>query len=187
MPRKSSTPQTEEQMVVSESKRIDNKLHGGKRAGLTSLSKMIQDDLSTIEAISLVNGSLETIKERTIEYLQVCSSVGTMPSILGLARCLGHSRQSLYKFLNEHPQTPIAKFLEIVRDSISEMLDSAALTNCVNPVAAIFVLKSIYQRIDRAELTINRGTATYDGDEDAVTLEELRAKYMQSIPAPEDD
>ena len=68
------------------------------------------------------------------------------------------------------------------------MLDSAALTNSVNPVAAIFVLKSIYQRIDRAELhltTANR--RIYSGDEDALTLEELRAKYMQSIPSESED
>jgi hypothetical protein len=185
MPRKSSKqPMNKEEMIAMESKRSGNKLYddGTRKANLATLSNRIHHDLSIDrEKIKLVGGDLEIVKAQTLAYVRSCEAACVLPSFIGLSRALGHSRTSLYRFLELHPDTQIAEFLEIAKDAIADALDSAALDYSVNTIAAIFVLKSIHDRIDRAELRLtppipdNRLKATE-------TVEQIQAKYLLCSP-----
>jgi len=173
-------PQTFDEMVESESKRAGNKLYddGSRKANLAALSSRMHDDLSVErEKIQLVNGDLETIKKKALEYIKSCAAVGVLPSFIGLCRGLGHTRSSLYRFLELHPGTQVAEFLEIVRDSIADMLDTAMLDYNVNTIAAIFILKSIHDRIDRAELRLQPAPPV-DPAGPVLSHEEIIAKYL---------
>ena len=171
---------TEDEIMSLEGEKLNNKLHKGRMVGLTPLSDQIQNDLSSEEEIISLD-ELGPVKEKTMQYFKACEKAGTLPSVLGLSRSLGHSRQSLYLFLDRKPHSQVAHFLQIVRDAISEMLDAAALSNSVNSIVAIFIQKSIHQRIDRSEVFL-KTQQLHAPDDPVLSHDEIVQKYL-----PEDD
>ena len=178
----SSEQMKAEQMEKQNSRiyKIEADEHRGSE--LSQLTARIRDELSgEIEKIQLVNGDIQKVKHQVLLYFDACTETGTLPSIIGLSRALGYSRAGLYKYLETYHGTPIAEYLEIVRHGISDALDSASLYNNVNSIVAIFIQKSIHQRIDRAELVVSQ--PTNDNPLGAlIDEEELRRRYLGAVP-----
>jgi len=144
-------------MYRMEKAKRGNRLYNdeSRRASISAISGRMTEELSRdVEKIQLINGDLDVIKSIAITYVSACARAGTLPTFIGLSRSLGHSRTHVYRFLEKHAHTPIAEFLEIVRDSIAEALDEAALNDSVNYIHAIFILKSIHDRVDKSELRL---------------------------------
>ena len=155
-----------------------------RREELSKLASRMRKELIEVEKIELTTISVSDLKRLVSDYLLACERSGTLPSILGLCRSMGYSRSALYKYLNTHAHTKNAEFLEIAKDTMAEMLDVAALQNLVNPIVSIFILKSIFERTDKAELLIRPlqpesplGPPMTPEEEEA-----LYAKYRAAIP-----
>lgn len=96
---------------------------------------------------------LQDVQRRALKYLEDCKASKTIPTTSGLAvYSLGMSRQNLNLYLRTHPDTPTAQFLQQVKDVFADTLETAALTNNINTIMAIFVLKNDHDRADRVEI-----------------------------------
>lgn len=97
--------------------------------------------------------NLEDVQQRCMRYLLECQSAQALPSVGGLAVfALGVSRQSLNGYMRTHPQTETTQFLQQMKDVFADTLETAALTNNINTIMAIFVLKNDHDRADRVEI-----------------------------------
>lgn len=86
----------------------------------------------------------ELVKERTILYLKACEASSSFPSVAGLARSMGLSRQALYDCVWRRSPPSTAEWLELCRDSFSDILAEASLRNDCNNITAIFLQKALY-------------------------------------------
>ena len=158
MPRKPQPPMDESELTSMQTEKRNSQFYrtqSGKhrQKELSALVGRVQSELRDApERIALVSGDLAAVKAQVYRYIDSCIKAGTMPSVQGTARSLGHTRQSLYKFLETHSNSEIALFLEMARDACSEALDTAALANDINPIVSIFIQKSLFGRREGLEL-----------------------------------
>lgn len=95
---------------------------------------------------------VETVKRRTILYLKACETASNFPSVAGLARSMGLSRQALYDCIWRKAPPETARWLELFRDSCSDMLAEASLRNDCNGVVSIFLQKALYNLRETVEI-----------------------------------
>lgn len=95
---------------------------------------------------------VETVKHRTILYLKACETASNFPSVAGLARSMGLSRQALYDCIWRKAPPETARWLELFRDSCSDMLAEASLRNDCNNITAIFLQKALYGLREAVEI-----------------------------------
>ena len=73
---------------------------------LVGLSFDQMSELATSEHISLTD--ITALKTRSLIYLKACEENAVFPSMLGLARSLGYSRQELINWQTKHQGTETA-------------------------------------------------------------------------------
>jgi|GEM_PF-6895506 len=125
---------------------------------------------------------VEAVKRQTMAYLTACEKAGSLPSIQGLARSLGYSRQAIYDTIESRTRPETADFLDLCRDMFSDMLSQAALSNNVNFTYAIFIQKAIHQLRESVEI-IARPAAPLGENVDTSTIAE---RYRKSLPVAYD-
>lgn len=138
-----------------------------------------QELVETVERGKIPLDDADAVKRQTMAYLAACEKAGSLPSIQGLARSLGYSRQALYDVMESRNRPETADFLELCRDMFSDMLSQAALSNNVNFTYAIFIQKAIHQLRESVEI-IARPAAPLGESVNASTLAE---KYRAALPA----
>lgn len=111
-------------------------------------------EAATAEAVSLKD--LETVKARTVLYLKACEESSSFPSVAGLARSMGLSRQALYDCIQRNSPVETAAWLEIVRDAFSDLLSEAALRNNCNNITAIFLQKAQFGLRESVEIVARK-------------------------------
>lgn len=137
---------------------------------------------ATAEPVSLRD--LPDIQKRTMAYLSACQEASSIPSLQGLARALGLSRQAVYDCLQRESPAEAARWLGMFRDCCSDILQESSLRNDCNSIVAIFIQKSQYQWRESLEIVTTpalpmgedvdvvelqkriEGSVVYDGDED---------------------
>ena len=144
--RGNNTPaQTFPQMVEAgtEQKR-QSKLYKAESAQFVDerLSALVGKTAAEAKPVSLAD--TELVKERTILYLKACEASSSFPSVAGLARSMGLSRQALYDCVWRRSPPSTAEWLELCRDSFSDILAEASLRNDCNNITAIFLQKALY-------------------------------------------
>lgn len=92
------------------------------------------------------------VKAQAMLYLKACEQVGAFPSIVGLSRALGYTRRALYREIDERSFPDTANFLELFRDTCSDILSESALANNANTIAAIFIQKAVYGLRESVEI-----------------------------------
>ena len=95
---------------------------------------------------------LPEVIESTKEYLVFCQEQGIMPSMRRLANWYGYSFRQLYNHINN--ETPTGQFLEKINDAIKDNLEQAALTNAVNNISAMFLLKSQHNYVEATKVIV---------------------------------
>lgn len=98
----------------------------------------------------------DAVKTRTVLYLKSCEVSSSFPSIAGLARSMGLSRQALYDTINRNSPKDTAEWLELCRDAFSDLLSEAALRNNCNGVVSIFLQKALYNLRESVEIVAKR-------------------------------
>ena len=57
---------------------------------------------------------------------------------------MGHTRESLYKYMERHPDTETGKLLVQLHDLFSNILAENGLRGTANNITAIFLLKALF-------------------------------------------
>lgn len=132
-------------------------------------------EIATAEPISLADTG--KVKERTMLYLKACEESACFPSVVGLARSMGLSRQTLYDCIWRRSPAATAAWLEMCRDAFSDILGESALRNNCNSIVSIFLQKAVYGLRESVEIVAK--TETPLGDQ--VDQASLEARILGSV------
>ena len=124
-------------------------------------------DISASPEVSLRN--VEEVKRRTILYMKACEEACVFPSIMGLSRSMGLSRQAVYDCMWRKSPPDTAAWLELCRDTFSDILSES---NC-NSIVSIFLQKAVYGLRESVEV-VARSEPTQG---EYPSYEEIAAKY----------
>jgi len=144
---------------------------------LSALVKRSAQQLAQADKRKIPLSDTEAVKAQAMLYLEVCGKAGAFPSIVGLSRALEYSRSSIYREIDERSFPATADYLELFRDTCSDILSESALTNNCNAIAAIFIQKSIYQLRESVEI-VAKVDNPLGGDPDPERLK----KYIDALP-----
>ena len=121
---------------------------------------------------------LADVRRRTERYLRACAESGTFPSVLGLANFgLGISRRTLNHHLQTHPDSASSQFLEVAKDTIANIVSTAALGKNADSVMSIFLMKNLNGFTDTVQIEPVQQPIL--GRQ--MTAEEIQAKYQDLI------
>ena len=129
----------------------------------------------TGERVSLDN--TEMVKALTEKYLVVCSKTATLPTMSGLARVLGYTRDGIRWHMKNKPSSKTTEWLELFRDLCSDLLAQNALVGSVHPVVSIFLEKACYGLRDNITIETISNDDKYNNEPTAEELIE-RAKIL---------
>lgn len=114
---------------------------------------------------------IEMLKTITKAYIATCADTSSFPSMSGLARALGTSRQALYWWIHNKPTTETAKWLVTCHDTFSDIIAETALRNNCNPVYAIFIQKAMFGLRDN--------TPEYQSNQDEIMNDERQSELNE--------
>ena len=154
-------------------------------------------------AIDQARGALKTAKKKgrvdlkdvdalhkaADDYMCACKLSGTIPTMLGFAPSIGHSRQNVYEFILRNSRTESARFLDSLRSAWAAIFQQLAMTRVCSEPVAIFALKNAGQGMaDKTDVdmavTNNSRNAWYEDEE--LSQDELMAR-MKAYLGPEYD
>lgn len=180
----------DEMIEAGEQQRKTSKLYKAEASRFVDgqLSSLIEktttelQEAATTAPVSL--SDINTVKARTILYLRACQEASCFPSISGLARSMGLSRQALYDVMWRRSPSATAAWLEVCRDTFSDILAESALRNNANSITAIFLQKALYGLRETNEFVIKSEQNMELSDENRAELQQtLMEKYAE---LPED-
>lgn len=124
----------------------------------------------------------EDIRKRTIEYLQLCVDDGIKPNLTGYALALGTNRQGLERIftsrtVEQGALDELDRGIAMIEDVMLELM----LDQKINPVTAIFLLKTQFNYREESTLNIRAERS------DTVDEQALRERYMTVIEAEVED
>lgn len=108
-----------------------------------------------MESLTHVPCDLDNIADvvkYTQEYFEFCGGLGMMPSKRGLANWMGYSLSALETRVKNNSKT--GRFIDQICDAVKNNLEQAALTNAVNNISAIFILKSQYGYVETQKVVV---------------------------------
>ena len=148
-----------------------------KREALTAAINQQQELLARAQERGRVDlNDIDQVKAATHEYLESCKAAGVVPSMLGLAPAMGHSRSGVYRYISRH-NTETAQFLDSLRSSWAAIVQQMGMTRACSEPVSIFILKNAGQGMtDR--LDISAQTAPPD-EERQMTREELEQWFLE--------
>lgn len=117
---------------------------------------------------------------RTEEYFKGCEISGTFPSVMGLcAKGFGCTRDRLNAWIADHPETPTAQYIGIVKEMIADVLTNASLRNKANVAQTIFQLKNHFGHSDEVKVlkTLREDPLAMG----ASSQKEILERYRQSV------
>ena len=100
--------------------------------------------------------------------------------MMGLcAMALGTYREKLNAWCENHPETPTAMYMKIVKELMADVLTNASLRNKANVAQTIFQLKNHFNHSDEVKVT-------KVADEDPLMIgttsqKEILERYKQSV------
>lgn len=134
--------------------------------------------------------NVEKVKQVTETYMQSCSNIGLLPSMEGLAACLGCSRVWLYKFIATNPDSPTSRYLDRLRLSWASIRMALCERGVLEPGGALFVLKNSHLGMSDHPEDIQPD----QGEEerrpswaDRLSDEEYLERLLKGIEEPDDD
>lgn len=181
----------------------------GGPAETQSIRKEVVQDLVTVQSGLMLKRLTERVPlsdpgrltEAVEQYVSVCKEHGLIPSIQGLAAVCGCSRVFLYRYLNEHPDSPSGIILERCRAGFMAIRQAAVDRGCAAETQGIFLAKNSGQGYEEsyvltpvprndplADLDIEGARARLFGNDPAYREreEKRRAQLIESIPVEDD-
>lgn len=132
--------------------------------------------LSTFSRIDRTDA--EQVRNRTIEYLEMCVNDGMKPNLTGYALALGTNRQGLQQmFLSRNTDHETLEALDRGIAMVENVMLELMLDQKINPVTAIFLLKNHFAYSDQTDIKIQAERV------DTVDEQALEDKYRTVIEA----
>ena len=186
-----------EEMIAEQQKTKASRVYKADKADKAKSLEIVSDaisksvanalcELKNAEKVSRVSlDDTETVVSMTEKYLLVCSKTATLPTMSGLARVLGYTRNALYWHIkNKRDKT--SEWLETFRDLCSDLLSQNALMGNVQPIVSIFLQKAQYGLKD----TVTLETVPYSDDRYSTDtgddMEKIMERYRLLIEAEDD-
>lgn len=133
---------------------------------LTVASQQPKVDLDDIDAV----------KSRTESFFAACEAASVLPTFLSLAVSYGYTREGLYKYLRNNSHTETAQYIELVRESLADIMISASLTRTTDSATSIFALKNLHGFADKIEVA---PLSTPDPQGPLISQEDLEARFAE--------
>lgn len=179
-----NSPQTKEEMALEARASRQTKVYAGRGETIAyndgKISALVSDLADGLSNIAYTNENerirlkdSEAVKKITIIYVKACAENASLPTMSGLAKAIGCSRQSLYDHMQRYPDDETTAWLADFSDSCAECMMQAALSGSVATIPAIFIAKSRYNWRD-ALVIENIPPAMPDSP---LTAEEIQEKY----------
>jgi len=146
---------------------------------LSALVKRGAAELTEADKGKIPFSNTDAVKAQAMLYLKACEQVGSFPSIVGLSRALGYTRRAIYKTIDERPYPATSDFLELFRDTCSDILSESALTNNANAISVIFIQKAVYGMRESIELAVTQTPNPMGENIDPAIVK----KYIDALPA----
>ena len=135
----------------AESNHLYDTTKGGRTEAITQIvTELGNDALTDRKKVNLRD--VKEVKRIAAEYIASCKRTPLLPSKSGLSRSLGYSRQGIWLFMRNNPDSETAEFLSMLFDMFSECYDVAALGGNIHPIYAIFTQKAQYQLRDNTPI-----------------------------------
>lgn len=138
-------------------------------------------DVMKLTAINISDPA--QVKQRIIEYFQLCADHDMKPGVAGLSLALGIDRRRLWEI-----KTGAANYYKLPQEckdaikaayiSLESLMENYMQNGKINPVSGIFLMQNNFDYQDRRNLVVAPGHA-----EDAPDLKTIEAKYEE---LPED-
>ncbi len=110
-----------------------------------------------------------------------CIEAGCLPNFEIFAASLGCSRQNLYKFCKNHPESETAELLDTLRTGWAGARQMASDRGAVDPTMSIFVLlNSGLDFSNRHDVLIESPSSPLDDNQGDTAA--IREKYLASLP-----
>lgn len=164
----------------------------GGPAETQSIRKEVVRDLVTVQSGLMLKrltervplSDPERLTEAVEQYVSVCKEHGLIPSIQGLSAVVGCSRVYLYRYLNEHPDSPSGVILERCRAGFMAIRQAAVDRGCAAETQGIFLAKNSGQGYEETYVLTPTPRNEPFGNMDA---EAARQRLIDSIPDDDDD
>ena len=123
----------------------------------------------------------DAVRQRFGEYFAICRKYGKRPTVGGFAESLAVSRQTLWYWLTgeRKKSKEVVAVLEVAYAAINAELEDLLISNKINPVSGIFLLKQSGYK-DTQDVVFRN-----DSREEK-TEEQLEEEYLSSIPVVDD-
>lgn len=123
--------------------------------------------------------SAEQVKNRIIEYFDICQKDDMKPGVADFACALGISRQALLKIVKGQIVKPdaVVSLLKRTYIALNAQLENYAQNGKVNPVTFIFLAKNHFAYQDKQEIEVSANQP------DAETPDQIAQKVADAIPA----
>ena len=124
--------------------------------------------------------NIDEVILRSEDYFTGCERSGTFPSMMGLcAMGFGCTRQRLNDWISQHPDTPTAQYIGIVKELMADVLTNASLRNKANVAQTIFQLKNHFNHSD--EVKVQKVSSEDPLMIGTTSQKEILERYKQSV------
>lgn len=167
-------------------KRENNKLYTGAAKAYPEISEALRAEKITA-SVAQHRALLQRFEDRVDlrdfnavkatadAYLATCEASATIPTFLGLAAALGHSRSGVYAWCSRNYDSDTAKYIDAFRSTSAAIIAQGSLTRSLDCATSIFLLKNSGQELsDRQDLTLYNG---HEYEERRPSAEEIRKRY----------
>lgn len=184
MPGKNDPMSFSEMVAVGEQKK-QNRLYREQTSEfsdqqISALVKRTARELKMMPAEKVSLRDIDRVKNVTSEYLRSCEVSSTLPTMSGLARSLGLTRQAIYYCIGHHSPAAAADWFQMCHDAFSDMLTEASLRGNVQPVVSIFVQKAMYGYNEKVEIVAQQQTSPL-GSESEIEQADLERKLQDIV------
>lgn len=181
MPRKPMTKQEAEAAAIAlaekESRKVRKRPDSTVQAEPGDNTRFTQHTMNImlLNPVSLDDAS--QVKQRIMEYFDICQKDDMKPGVADFAFALGISRQELWNIVNGKRVKPqeVIDLLKRTYYALNAQLENYASNGKVNPVTFIFLAKNHFSYQDKQEIEVSANQS------DAESPDQLAAKYADAV------
>lgn len=126
----------------------------GVNATPDEISKIARDALDIYLLPPIDTNDPDQLKERFIEYVEMCIERGMRPGNMGLYSAWGIDRKTLYRQVANDPGSPRSLIIKKCTDILSNIREQLMATGKINPVTGIFWQKNFDGLKDQQDVII---------------------------------
>ena len=142
-------------------------------------TKYINHSLRLSRLPKISTNDAEAVKERIVNYFEICAEDDMKPSVAGLALALDIDRVYLWEIRTgrkgKNPE--VANALKRAMKILDLQMVDYMQNGKINPVSGIFLMKNNFGYADKQEVVVTPNSPLGDGRDE----KELEKKYLDSV------